>query len=95
MLSEGEARGMRVWVGAANDWSVAAQSVVESSTGLATASRELADVLSATGEAGAGKVALPADLRRLADTVEADAVELRNRYLATAAGIDEFEGFVD
>ena len=86
---------MRIWVGAANDWSVAAQSVVQSSTGLATASRELADVLSANGESGDGESALPVELRRLAETVEADSAELRNRYLATAAGIDEFKDFVD
>jgi hypothetical protein len=86
---------MHVWVGAAKDWSVAAQRVVESSTGLATASRDLADVLSAPDGAGDGTVALPLELRRLAETVEADSAELRNRYLATAAGIDEFKDFVD
>jgi hypothetical protein len=86
---------MHVWVGAANDWSVAAQRVVESSTGLATASRELADVLAPNGGNGDGEAALPVELRRLAENVESDTAELRNRYLATAANIDEFKDFVD
>ena len=86
---------MQLWVGAANDWSVAAQGVVESSTGLATASRELADVLSPNGDSGDGAAGLPVELRRLAENVEADTVELRNRYLATAANIDEFKDFVN
>ena len=95
MLNDGEARGMRVWVTAANDWSVAAQSVVGSATGLATASRELADLLSSNGGETDGKALLPEELRRLAELVEADSAELRNRYLATASSIEEFSDFVD
>ncbi len=87
---------MQAWVLAANDWSVAAQAVVETSTALATHSRELADRLSvSTRETGDGVVTLTGDLRMLADGVEADSLELRNRYLATAANIDDFKDFVD
>ncbi len=85
---------MRAWVGAANDWSVTAQAVVGSATGLATASRELADLL-APVPGGDGRPPLVGDLRRLAEMVEADSLELRDRYLATAADIEAFREFVD
>jgi hypothetical protein len=86
---------MRAWVGAANDWSVSAQAVVESSTGLATASRELADVLSPKPGDGDGRPPLTGELRRLAEVVESDSLELRDRYLTTAADIEAFSEFVD
>ncbi|MDX6637155.1 MAG: hypothetical protein QOJ01_666 [Solirubrobacterales bacterium] len=78
MLSEDEARRMTAWVVSANTWSVASQAIVESATGLATQSRELADRLRGN-DAGDGGGSLPGDLRVLADAVEADSVEMRDR----------------
>lgn len=86
---------MRDWVLAAKDWSVAAQTMVETSTALATHSRDLADRLAPAPDPERGVTALPVDLRRLADAVEADSVELRDRYLSTAAGIKDFKDILD
>jgi len=98
MLSDEEARGMGTWVIAANAWSMAAQSMVGTATALATQSRELADQLQggALGSPGAGPdpdggaPSLDAELRTLADSVEADTQDLRDRYLATAAEIEQY-----
>jgi hypothetical protein len=92
VLSEDEARRMTAWVVSANTWSVASQAIVESATGLATQSRELADRLRGN-DAGGGS--LPGDLRVLADAVEADSLEMRDRYLATASDIQQFSDFLD
>ena len=87
---------MSAWVTAANAWSVSAQSMVGAATTLATQSRELADQLHGgslgfSGEGGDGGArALDADLRTLADSVEADTQDLRNRYLATAADMEQY-----
>jgi hypothetical protein len=94
MLSEGEARAMQEWVVAANGWSGSAQRLVAAATELATVSRGVADriegppsvLLSDHGR----EPPLSEQLRELADDVEAETRELRDRYLATAASIDEY-----
>ncbi len=94
MLSEGEARAMQEWVVAANGWSGSAQRLVAAATELATVSRGVANRIEgppsgSLSDYGRGPP-LPEQLRELADDVEAETRELRNRYLATAASIDEY-----
>jgi hypothetical protein len=100
VLSDEDVRGMEDWVAAAGAWSVAAQSLVGAATGLATQSRDLADQLQAgklgssgNGGNGSGR-ALDSDLRTLADSVETDTEELRNRYLATATELDQYTNLI-
>src|SRR5436190_4934513 len=45
MLSEREARGLWLWVVAANDWSETSQALVGEASELSTVSRNLADLL--------------------------------------------------
>ena len=94
MLSEGEARAMQEWVVAANGWSGSAQHLVAAATELATVSRGVADRLEgppsgSLADYGHGPP-LSGQLRGLADDVEAGTRELRDRYLATAASIEEY-----
>jgi hypothetical protein len=94
MLSEGEARAMQEWVVAANGWSGSAQHLVAAATELATVSRGVADRIEGApsgslSDYGRGPP-LSEQLRELADDVEAETRELRDRYLATAASIDEY-----
>ncbi len=85
MLNDEEAVEMTAWVRAANSWSLAAQAIVRTSTDLATQSRDLADRLETGQEAS-----LTAELRVLAEAVEDDSQELRDRYLGTAEALENF-----
>jgi hypothetical protein len=85
-LNDGEAREMQAWVFAASAWGEAAQSLVGAATYLALRSRELSDLL----DGGDGRGLLAKSLRTLAGAVESETAELRDRYLATAANLDEY-----
>ena len=94
MLNEGDAQAMRTWVVAANGWSHSAQRFVGAASELATVSRGVADRIEGeasptAGDDGPGPP-LSDQLRELAETVEHETAELRDRYLATAASIDEY-----
>ncbi len=102
MLNEDQARALWLWVVAANGWAKTSQSLVGDATELATVSRDLADRL--VGERGEGvpSAAWGADspelatkLRTLATDLEDQTAELRDRYLATAANIDEYQSILD
>jgi hypothetical protein len=100
VLTSDEAGAMEAWVAAAASWSLALQSVVRSSTALATESRDLADRLDGNGtpaetEHVNGNPPLASDLRRLANQVESDSKELRDRYVATAGTLAQFAEFLD
>ncbi len=94
MLNEGDARAMRAWVVAAKGWSESAQTYVGAATELATVSRGVADRIGdgSPGSAsdGVDEPPLADELRMLAETVELETRELRDRYLITAAAIDEY-----
>ena len=97
MLSEADAHAMRTWVVAAEGWSQSAQRFVGAATELATVSRGVADRIADDTSPWSGNDGrsppLPDQLRELADTVERETAELRDRYLATAASIDDVRGY--
>lgn len=84
MLSDGQAAAMEEWVKAASDWSGAAQRLVGTASELSTASRSLAAAVDG------GSNGLGASLNVLADEVEAETAGLRDRYLQTAANLDQY-----
>jgi hypothetical protein len=97
MLDDADARAMHEWVVAANGWSESAQRFVGAATELATVSRVVADRIEAapTGSFSEPVRSPPLEplgdqLRELAETVEAETLELRDRYLVTAAALDEY-----
>jgi hypothetical protein len=95
-LSDSDAAAMEAWVVAANSWSETAQALVGAAAGLALASRSLADSVDdgprpAVAEAEASEAgALAVSLRLLGDEVERETAGLRDRYLATAANIEQY-----
>lgn len=100
MLNDADALAMRNWVIAAKGWSESAQRFVGAATELATVSRGVADRIDVGPEGsfadpGRGPPLGPPledQLRELADSVETETRELRDRYLITAASIDEYAG---
>jgi hypothetical protein len=96
MLNEGDAQAMRTWVVAANGWSHSAQRFVGAASELATVSRGVADRMddATAPPIGSDGPSLSDQLRELADTVEHETLELRDRYLATAASIDEYASVI-
>jgi hypothetical protein len=90
MLSGDQATAMRGWVMAAQAWGEASQELVGAATGLSTASRSLADTLGAEANAALGD-GLGTRLRGLAGLVEADTAGLRERFLETAANLEQYE----
>jgi hypothetical protein len=87
MLSDDEVAAIRAWVEAADRWAHSAQQLVGAATDLATVSRDIASAIEATGREGEGGAD---DLQRLAVELESDTASLRDRYLATAANIDQY-----
>jgi hypothetical protein len=87
MLNDDEVAAMRAWVQAADRWAHSAQQLVGAATDLATVSRDIASTIAAAGREGEGGAA---DLQRLAVELESDTASLRDRYLATAANIDQY-----
>lgn len=102
MLTEREVSGLWRWVAAAQSWSEASQELVGDASELSTVSRDLADLFEdyrpgpSPPEAPVivDRAALAGDLRRLADGVEDQTVELRDRYLATAADIEAYHSIM-
>lgn len=102
MLSEREARGLWLWVAAANSWSESSQGLVNDASELSTVSRDLADLLEEDrrGESPhdapviVDRTALAGELRRLASGVEDQSAELRDRYLETAADIEAYRSIL-
>ena len=91
MLSDKDAAAMEAWVLAANGWSEAAQSLVGAAAALALASRSLAEAVGSSGPARSEDgEALGVSLRLLGDEVEGETAGLRDRYLATAANIEQY-----
>jgi hypothetical protein len=102
MLSEEQVHEMQAWLGAARSWSQTAQAMVGAATELTTASRSLASrlaegpppSLAADDRDHAGST-LEAQLRLLADTVEDEGLELRDRYLTTQAELEVYATLLD
>lgn len=99
MLTDGNAAAMETWVGAASGWGEAAQGLVEAAADLALASRSLAD--SVDGVDGVNgypdesdKEALAVSLRLLGEEVEKETAALRDRYLATAANLEQYRAIL-
>jgi len=95
-----DVRQMRGWVVAANSWGEAAQTLVGAAADLTLASRTLADTIesSAASRSGPGnprRKALHDGLRVLGDEVESESQALRDRYLATAANLAEYQEILD
>ena len=87
---------MEGWVVAANAWGMAAQTMVGAAADLTLASRTLADSLQTSDGARDGprdprRKALREGLRVLGDEVEGESQALRDRYLATAANLAEYQ----
>jgi len=103
-LSEREARGLWLWVVAANDWSETSQALVGEASELSTVSRNLAHLLDEDrpgtlppggAPVSVNRTALAGDLRVLAGAIEDQTAELRDRYLATAADIDAYRSILN
>lgn len=73
------------WLRSAQGWAEASLALVSASTVLSTDSLDLADHLE-----GAKHDGLPAQLRDLAAAVERDSSDHRDRYLATAADLEQY-----
>ena len=102
MLSEEQIREMETWMRAARSWSQTAQAMVAAATELTNASRSLAGRLgegpppsrAADDRDHAGST-LEAQLRLLADTIEDEGRELRDRYLTTQAELELYATLLD
>ena len=98
MLNDADVQAMRDWVIAAKGWSESAQGFVGAATELATVSRGVADrvdgALDGAFPSNAQEPPLGDQLRELANTVEQETGELRDRYLITAASIEEYTGIL-
>ena len=82
---------MEAWIVGARRWGESSQGLVGASTDLSTLSRDLADRIEGAPDplpGGSMREDLSRELRGLADVIEAQAVNLRDDYLATAAGLD-------
>jgi hypothetical protein len=95
MLSDTQAAAMEGWVVAAQTWGEASQGLVGAASELSTASRSLADEIGGDGavrtdsKAGVGD-GLGSRLRVLAGLVEEDAAGFRQRFLETAANLEQY-----
>jgi hypothetical protein len=102
VLTDAEASGLWRWVAAAKTWSEASQGLVSDASELSTVSRDLADLLEDTRPGPSSqdapvivdRTALAGDLRLLADGVEDQTAELRDRYLETAADIEAYRSIM-
>ena len=87
---------MKGWVVAANAWGEAAQTLVGAAADLTLASRTLADTIESSDVARGEPIdprrtALHQRLRVLGDEVEGESQALRDRYLATAANLADYQ----
>jgi hypothetical protein len=98
VLTDGDALALERWVGVANSWSEAAQALVGAASELGIESRELATRFGGRdpdpSSAAAGAPSFSARLETLAGSVESETSELRDRYLATAATLDQYREFL-
>jgi hypothetical protein len=95
VLSEDDAAAMERWVHAARSWAESAQALVGAAAGLALASRSLADSVDGPATAagpspGPEEQSLSDSLRLLGEEVETETAGLRDRYLSTAANIEQY-----
>jgi hypothetical protein len=95
---EADVGAMGAWVVAAKRWGEASQGFAARSTGLATASRDLADRVDARLERGTppgpdSGLGLALELRALATAIEKGASEQRDDYLETAATLSSLDAF--
>lgn len=92
MLNSADAGAMEEWVRAAKDWGEAAQNLVGTASALAVASRSLASALDGPSTAPGvdDGTTLAYSLRLLGEEVERETATLRDRYLATAANLDQY-----
>jgi hypothetical protein len=84
---------MEMWVGSAKRWSEASQSMVTAATELTNASRTLAaqlDGRAVSRDQLRDRADLQAQLRLLAETIEDDGRELRDRFLSTQANLQVY-----
>jgi len=102
MLSEEQVRGMEAWLRAARRWSQTAQAMVAAATELTNSSRSLAGQVAegprpslAANHRDHGDSTLEAQLRLLADTIEDEGRELRDRYLTTQAELELYATLLD
>jgi hypothetical protein len=96
-----DAVAFEVWLRSAEGWAEASLSLVDAATDLTTRSRDLADLVEADkpvhphlGKIG-GNDGLPAELRELAGAIERDTREHRDRYLTTAAELEQYREILD
>jgi hypothetical protein len=100
-LSDGQARAMEAWLRSAKLWSESAQHMVGAATELTNASRSLADDFEpqpsppVSGDQGDRARHFAAQLRLLAETIEDESRELRDRYLTTDAEIRLYANLLD
>jgi hypothetical protein len=95
---ETDVGAMGEWVVAAKRWGEASQGFAARATGLATASRDLADRIDARLERGPpprpdSGLGLAGELRTLAAAIEKGASEQRDDYLQTAATLSSLDAF--
>jgi hypothetical protein len=100
VLSESEAWAMEAWLRSAQRWSTSAQTMVGAATELTNSSRTLAAQLDAAPVArfspspsphrADDRADLQAQLRLLAETIEDEGRELRDRFLATQADLEVY-----
>ena len=89
------------WLRTAEGWAEASLALVGAANDLTTHSRDLADLVEAEsrpgpGPAGVGRYdLLPAQLRELAVAIERDTREHRDRYLITAADLEQYRDVLD
>jgi alkylhydroperoxidase family enzyme len=100
MLSEQQVRELEAWLRSAKLWAESSQAMVGAATGLTNASRSLAGQLegpsaSHFSDEGARGARLATQLRLLAETIEDEGRELRDRYLTTEAEIALYTNLLD
>ena len=98
MLNDRQIRELETWLRSAKLWSETSQAMVGAATDLTNASRSLATQFERP-PAGSDKAdhgdRLTAQLRLLAETIEDEGRELRDRYLTTQAELDLYAGLLD
>ena len=100
MLSEGQVREMEAWLRSAKLWSESSQAMVGAATGLTNASRSLAGqfeqpLTPLVSDDSGRSPQLATQLRLLAETIEDEGRELRDRYLTTEAEIALYTRLLD
>jgi hypothetical protein len=99
VLSDKQAAAMNEWVTAASAWAEAAQALVGSAATMALASRSLADAVDGSPPPARepdelSDDRLGASLRSLATEVEDESAGWRDRYLATAANLEQYQSIL-